>query len=63
MIVKITSSVWYFEYEVWLFLIIPIIIGIVNKIGWKYFWLLLTIAVVGLILKISIYNLVNVVSV
>ena len=60
---QINPSAWYLEYEVWLFLIMPLIIGIVNKIGWKYSWGLLLVGLFALFTNQSMYSLVYVIAI
>lgn len=60
---KINPSAWYLEYEVWLFLIMPLVVGMVNKIGWKFSWTLLLFGTFGLALNLEMYHIVNVVGV
>lgn len=60
---QINPSAWYLEYEVWLFLIMPFIVGFINKIGWKWSWSLLILGVLALLLDLDMYNLLYIVAV
>ena len=60
---KINPSMWYLEYEVWLFLIMPFIVGFINRIGWKWSWGLLVLGIVALFADLRMYHLLYVVAV
>lgn len=60
---QINPSAWYLEYEVWLFLIMPLIIGVINKVGWKYSWGLLALGLFALFTNQPMYSLIYLVAV
>lgn len=60
---QINPSAWYLEYEVWLFLIMPLVIWIVNKVGWKYSWGLLLVGLFTLFTNQPMYSLVYIIAI
>lgn len=60
---QINPSAWYLEYEVLLFVIMPLLVGGANKIGWKYSWSILFVGILALLIDLPMYNLLNVIVV
>ena len=58
---QINPSAWFLEYEVWLFLIMPLIIGGINKVGWKYSWGVLFLGLFALFTDQPMYSLVYII--